>query len=153
MATIALIGDSHASHWRAAVDVVAEAKRWRALSIARTDCPLSTAVREIPEPRRSECVRWRQELLAWLAAHPEVTRIFVSQSVAGSVVTAAGASQFDTRVEGYRRAWRLVPRSVRRVVVLRDTPRALPTARVCRRAAVWLRCDASSHRVRAPHTG
>jgi hypothetical protein len=126
VATIALTGDSHASHWRAAVDVVAEEKRWRGLSIARTDCPLSLAVREIPEPRRSECVRWRQEVLVWLGAHPEVTRIFVSQSVGGSVETAAGASQFEAQVAGYRAAWRLVPRSVRRIVVLRDTPRALP---------------------------
>ncbi len=124
--TIALIGDSHASHWRAAVDVAAEARRWRGLSIAHTDCPLSTAVREIPEPRRSECVRWNREVLAWLERHPEVGTIFVSQSVAGSVEVAPGMSEFDTQVEGYREAWRRVPRSVERIVVLRDTPRALP---------------------------
>jgi len=62
--TIALIGDSHASHWRAAVDVAAEARRWRGLSIAGTGCPLSNAVTALPEPRRSECVRWNQEVRA-----------------------------------------------------------------------------------------
>jgi peptidoglycan/LPS O-acetylase OafA/YrhL len=124
--TIALIGDSHASHWRAALDVVAEARRWRGLSLAHTDCPLSTAVRDIPKPRRSECVQWNHEVLAWLERNPEVTTIFVSQSVAGDVITAPGASSVDTQVEGYRTAWRRVPRSVRRIVVLRDTPRALP---------------------------
>ena len=41
--TVALIGDSHASHWRAAVDVVARAKQWRGVSITQTSCPLSKA--------------------------------------------------------------------------------------------------------------
>ena len=50
----------------------------------------------------------------------------MSQSVAGSVLTGGGASQLETQIEGYRNAWRRVPRSVRRIVVLRDTPRALP---------------------------
>jgi peptidoglycan/LPS O-acetylase OafA/YrhL len=124
--TVALIGDSHASHWRATVDAVAEARRWRALSIAHTSCPLSTAVPDIPEPRRSECVRWRRDVREWLARHPEVTTVFVSESVASTVVVPPGRDPFDAQVQGYRDAWAHVPRSVARIVVLRDTPRALP---------------------------
>ena len=124
-ATIALIGDSHASHWRAALDVAAESRRWRALSIARTDCPLSEAVPDIPEPRRSECVRWNAEVRGWLARHPEITAVFVSQSVARTVTVAPGHDAFETRVRGYRDAWARLPRSIERIVVLRDTPRAL----------------------------
>ena len=124
--TIALIGDSHASHWRAAVDVAAEARRWRGLSLAHTGCPLSAAVREMPEPRRSECVRWNREVLAWLGRNPEVRTIFVSQSAVAAVVAPPGTSQLEAQAAGYREAWRRVPRSVERIVVLRDTPRALP---------------------------
>jgi hypothetical protein len=124
-ATIALIGDSHASHWRAAVDMAAESRRWRGLSIAHTDCPLSDAVPDIPEPRRSECVRWNAEVREWLARHPEVTAVFVSQSAAATVLAAPGKDRFETQVQGYRDAWAHIPRSVERIVVLRDTPRAL----------------------------
>ena len=124
--SIALIGDSHASHWRAAVDVAAEAKRWRGLSIARSGCPLSAAVQDLPEPRSSECGHWKAQVLAWLHRHPEVTTIFVSQSVLSSVMTGDDEEQFSTQVRGYRDAWKWVPRSVERIVVLRDTPRALP---------------------------
>ena len=126
VASIALIGDSHASHWRAAVDVAAEARRWRGLSIARSGCPLSAAVQDLPEPRDSECRRWKGEVLAWLDRHPEVTTVFVSQSVLASVRTGRDEDQFATQVRGYRDAWTRVPRSVERIVVLRDTPRALP---------------------------
>ena len=126
VATIALIGDSHASHWRAAVDVAAEARRWRALSLAHSECPLSNAVPAIPEPRRSECVRWRRDVLEWLGRHPEIATVLVSQSTAGTVLPASGRDPFQLRVEGYRGAWARLPRSVRRIVVLRDIPRALP---------------------------
>ncbi len=112
-------GGGHGACARTRVD-----PRGRAAEDARRGT--RSEAREIPEPRRSECVRWRQEVLRWLAAHPEVTRIFVSQSVAGAVATADGASQLDTQVEGYRAEWRRVPPSVKRIFVLRDTPRALP---------------------------
>ena len=102
VASIALIGDSHASHWRAAVDVAAEARRWRGLSIARSGCPLSAAVQDLPEPRDSECRRWKGEVLAWLDRHPEVTTVFVSQSVLASVRTGRDEDQFATQVRGYR---------------------------------------------------
>src|SRR4051812_14280044 len=41
--TVALIGDSHAAHWRAGLDAVARARRWRVLEIARPHCPFSFA--------------------------------------------------------------------------------------------------------------
>jgi peptidoglycan/LPS O-acetylase OafA/YrhL len=126
VATIALIGDSHASHWRAALDVAAEARRWRALSITHTDCPLSDAVPDMSAPRRAECQRWNREVREWLAENPETSTVFVSQSAARTVVVPPGADAFATRVRGYRDAWASLPASVERVVVLRDTPRALP---------------------------
>jgi hypothetical protein len=34
--SIAIVGDSHATHWRPAVEVLARAKGWRGASVART---------------------------------------------------------------------------------------------------------------------
>jgi peptidoglycan/LPS O-acetylase OafA/YrhL len=123
---VALIGDSHASHWRAALDPVAEDRRWQARSLAHTDCPLSDAVPDLSPAQSAECLRWNREVREWLRARPETTIAFVSQSVGAGVVVPAGGDAFTTQVRGYRDAWASLPRSVEHVVVLRDTPRALP---------------------------
>jgi hypothetical protein len=54
--TIALVGDSHASHWRAAVEHVAKAERWRGLSFTRTGCPFSDATPALERRARAHCV-------------------------------------------------------------------------------------------------
>jgi hypothetical protein len=124
--TIALVGDSHASHWRAALAVAAEARKWRGVSVTQTSCPLSRAVRELRARARSEaCVRWKREIFPWFRAHPEISIVFVSGLAGGGgVVPRAGQSRFDTAVAGYAAAWRALPPSVHRIVVLRDTPLA-----------------------------
>jgi hypothetical protein len=122
--TFALIGDSHAGHWRGALAVVAKERHWRGLSIGHSSCPLSRAVRNLPEPARSHCTRWKKAVLRWLAAHPEVSTVFVSQLTGGSgAVTPPGRSPFETQVAGYVGAWRALPPSVRHVIVIRDTPK------------------------------
>jgi len=112
---VALIGDSHAEHWRAALDVVAQAKRWRVVALTRGGCPLTdTPVRHYPPPQAAECQSFNVAARAWLAEHPEVHTVFVS---------ANDMSQFaGDAVAGYRSAWRSLPTSVGRVYVLRDTP-------------------------------
>jgi len=115
-ATIALIGDSHAEHWRGALEVVAQAKRWRGLSITRSSCPFA---RGTPLPPRgavpiAECARWNREVLGWLRRHREVHTI---------VVSANDIANYSSSPEaGFRATWRALPSSVRRVLVLRDTP-------------------------------
>jgi hypothetical protein len=43
----------------------------------------------------------------------------------------AGTDQLAGQVAGYTRAWENLPSSVRHVVVIHDTPKALPTTRAC----------------------
>src|SRR3954470_22199526 len=40
---VAFLGDSHAAHWRAAIDYVAQRERWRVQEISRPHCPFSLA--------------------------------------------------------------------------------------------------------------
>ena len=114
--TVALLGDSHAEHWRAALEVVAQAKRWRAVSITRAGCPVTTAPisRGIPV-ETAKCTLFNGELMRWLKRHPEVHTVFVSSNQIAPFVTDA--------IAGYRAAWRALPRTIRRIYVLRDTPR------------------------------
>jgi hypothetical protein len=148
-ATVAVVGDSHAGHWRGALQTVAQARRWHGLSITHSSCPLSKALRDLPEPRRSRCARWKGEVFAWFARHPEVSTVFAAGLTGGTgVVPARGASEFATSVAGYRAAWNALPATVRQIVVLRDTPKGLPGGRtrdcieraLARRRAPGLAC-------------
>jgi len=136
--TIALVGDSHASHWRAAVDPLAERHGWRGLSITHSGCPFTLAVKALREPDRSECLDWNRQLLAWLRRHREVRTVFVS-AISGSSWVTGRRSQWDTAVDGYLRAYRALPSSVRTVVVLRDTPKARLETAGCVQQAISAR--------------
>jgi hypothetical protein len=104
--TIALVGDSHAGHWRAAFEHLAAAKGWSGVSITRSSCPLQKALRDLREPRRTACRRWKAAVFAWLAAHPEIRTVFVAGLAGGSgVVPRRGESRFAAGVRGYRDAW------------------------------------------------
>ena len=121
---VALVGDSHAGHWRGALNVVARAKGWRGLSLTHSSCPLQKALRDLPEPRRTQCRQWKRQVFAWFARHPEVGTVFVAGLSGGSgVVARAGRSRFETSVESYADAWRSLPSTVRRIIVIRDTPK------------------------------
>ncbi|HEY7629480.1 MAG TPA: SGNH hydrolase domain-containing protein [Thermoleophilaceae bacterium] len=129
--TVALLGDSHAENWRAGVQVVAQANHWQALSIALGGCPYSTATRVIPEPLRSHCMERNQDVPGWFAQHPEVHTVFVAQISGTPWVIPPGQNQFETQVSDYIAAWNALPPSVQHIIVIRDTPKALPTTARC----------------------
>jgi peptidoglycan/LPS O-acetylase OafA/YrhL len=117
--TVALVGDSHASHWRAALDVVARDRGWAGISLAHAACPLSTTIyAALPQPARSHCVAWNRQVGRWLGAHPEVHTLIVSAIAGGPTYAKVNAEA------GYEAAWRALPRSITRIIVIRDTPKA-----------------------------
>jgi hypothetical protein len=118
--TVALLGDSHASQWRAALDVAATSAGWRGISLTRSSCPFTTARARIAPEARGPCREHNREVVAWLRAHPEVHTVFVSAHTGAYVFHDRGRSGLQTKVHGYRAAWRSLPASVRRIVVLRD---------------------------------
>ncbi|MCW3041224.1 MAG: acyltransferase, partial [Solirubrobacterales bacterium] len=122
--TIAILGDSHASHWRAAMQTVVAAKRWRAISISRAACPLTLAHPDLPgTARQAGCVAWNQQVQAYVRAHPSITAVFVGAH-RGRVIPPPGQTMGAARRAGYLTAWRrLRAGAVRHVVVFRDTPR------------------------------
>jgi hypothetical protein len=146
-ATIALVGDSHASHWRGAVEVVATAKRQPAISIARSRCPFIDATVALPHQDRIACRSWNRELKAYLHSHGEITTLFVSARSSATFVRAPGRSNFATQVRGHMSLWRSLPDTIRHIVVLRDTPRSSAASALCvqrqhaaGRAASYPRC-------------
>jgi hypothetical protein len=131
--TVVLVGDSHAGHWRAALEIVAQERGWRGLSMTHTSCPLSTAVRDLAGSVRFDaCVAWKQAVFAWFTQHPEIHTVFVAGLSGGqSVLPSHGRSRFATSVSGYRNAWRSLPATVTRIVVIRDTPKMRKETGAC----------------------
>lgn len=119
---VALVGDSHALHWRPALDAVARAKRWRAFSIAGPGCFFSDATRLLPDGLREPCTEWYRSVRRWLARRPQISTVFVSQRTATHLAMPPGRSELNARVRGFRRAWASLPKTVTRVIVIRDSP-------------------------------
>jgi len=140
---VALVGDSHASGLRDAVDVVARARGWSGRSLTHTSCPLSTAVRDLREPSRfASCADWKSRVFRWFAEHPEVRTVVVAGLTGGTgVLPAQGLSRFETAVSGYLEAWARLPETVERIIVIRDTPKAWPVTRRCVDIGLRFRID------------
>ena len=119
--TVALIGDSHATHWRSAVQTVAEGYGWHGVSMTRTGCTYSTAKPVLPGTLTEECLQWRKDVYAWFVAHPEVRTVFISQHP-GEVEVPPGKTAQGTSVRGFRDAWKGLPDTVKHIVIIRDTP-------------------------------
>lgn len=131
-ATVALVGDSHAGHWRPALNVVAKARHWKGISVTHTSCPFSRAVREIVEPKRTECIDWNRGALNWFRHHPEIHTIFFVQEAGADFELSPGVTtQHQAQLSGYQRAWQALPRSVRNIVLIRDTPNVTDAALPC----------------------
>jgi hypothetical protein len=125
--TVALIGDSHATAWRAAVAVVAAAKRWHGVSINRNNCPYTFAT----TPGRGHCRGWAGSVRRWLKAHPEVKQVVVGANSGSGVVAEGGHTLRTTKINGYIDAWKAMPQTVRDIFVLRDAPHSRDDTAEC----------------------
>jgi hypothetical protein len=143
--TIALVGNSHAGHWRAALQVVAQSLALQGRSITRTSCPFMHASISLPEPERAQCTEWNHGVVNWFGQHPEVSTVFVSDQPTPPVVRA-GHSVLAAQVGGYIGAWNSLPASVKHIIVIRDNPYARESTLACveeaiaRREPAGLRC-------------
>ena len=123
-ATFAVVGDSHASSLKTALQVVALGRHWRGVSIVRAACPATQARKPIlPTRERSrQCVSWNRQVLDWLAAHRGIDTVFLSTSASAEVGRDDGRSESETLRAAYRDELVLLLRRVQRVAVIRDTP-------------------------------
>ncbi len=137
----ALLGDSHAWQWRAAVEVALDRLGWEGFSTTRPSCPFTARMTRLPQPKRRECWAWAHAVPHWFAQHPQISTVFVSDHP-GAVARARGQSLVRAQIAGYLQAWRWLPRSVRHIVVIRDTPKAQETTLACVEAALAARQNA-----------
>lgn len=140
--TIALVGDSHASHWRAAVEVLAAAKGRPAVSIARSRCPFIDATVVLSKADSIGCRAWNREVKGYLASHPEIATLLISERAGAEFVRAPGKTNFETQVAGHIALWRSLPASIRNIVVIRDIPLSSGESLLCVERAFKARREA-----------
>jgi hypothetical protein len=125
--TFALIGDSHAGQLRSAFDHVARQMNWRGYALIRNSCSFVSRGRDLPQPTFDQCVTFKEQVPQWLQQHPEVSTVFIV-----GLTRDAGANP----TEGSLEAWRTLPPSVTRIVVVRDTPEQREDALACIQSAL-----------------
>jgi hypothetical protein len=134
-ATVALVGDSHADHWRASLWPVTRALGWSGVSLTHASCPLSRAVPVAPARKQAECAAFRRGVTRWLRNHPGVRTLITSNHLR-HVVHARGKSDRQARLAGIVSALKRLPRTVKHVIVIRDIPFAREPTLVCVRRAI-----------------
>jgi SGNH domain (fused to AT3 domains) len=135
--TFALIGDSHVYHWRATLDVIGRLKKWRGLSIMQGGCYFSEAARSFGAGAKGPCTEWYESVLVYLAHHPEVSTIFVTQNAGTPVTPKPGKTSQQTKVAGFQSTWRKhLPKTIKHIVVIRDNPKSTPDAINCVKDAI-----------------
>jgi hypothetical protein len=119
---VALIGDSHSVHWRAALDIAARHRRWHANALSESECPFNLARSELDGAHRELCAQWKTDVIDWMTAHPAIHTVVVSEHHGIPIVRDPGKTRLQTEIDGYIAAWNALPATVRRIVVVRDPP-------------------------------
>jgi hypothetical protein len=117
--TIALVGDSHAEHWRHALEVVAKKRNWAFIEMYRGGCPAINAdivefeghARDVP----GVCRTWTRAVTTRLA-QLRPSMVLTTAFVRTSVFAPAGAGP-----QGFVDVWRQWQRFTK-VVALSDIP-------------------------------
>lgn len=142
---IALIGDSHTFAWRAVLHRLGQQQGWRGYSLAAPGCTFSDAADLLLVGPREGCVRTYAATLHWLARHPDIDVVITTHEMDTALSVPAHKLR-DTKIAAYRRTWKALPRNIKRVIVLRDTPNASKQELACVARAQF---GAGTHSARA----
>lgn len=125
---VAVIGDSHATHWTPAILEVARERDWQVTAILRSSCPHNPVYRHFDDAKVAEnCVNWNERVNEYLAEVPPFDLVFVTHSRLGGSLYRDD----EAAIEGFRQTWRMFTEQDTQVVVIVDTPRTLEETYQC----------------------
>lgn len=130
-ATVALIGDSHATQWLPALEAIAQQYRWRIVEITKGSCAFNSAPRLTPDSATRSCTSWNSQIDSELKKLPQGSTVITSADVADLFAASNGKTGFQNAVTGYEKTWASVPSTVTRIDVIGDTPRPSPDDLTC----------------------
>jgi hypothetical protein len=145
---VVLYGDSHAAQWSPALLAIAERRRWRLVTLTKTDCPAASLHGRIDSRYRrpySECDRWRESAIKWIEElRPTLVVTVSSVGNAPSVAASWGIAH----AESFRR----LGAAAYAVIDLEDAPLPGFDVFACLSRQVWFAhlferptCDYPSH--------
>jgi peptidoglycan/LPS O-acetylase OafA/YrhL len=124
---VAIVGDSHATHWFAAFDRLGRERNWKVLTFAKASCPVTTALRVLPEEQTNEgqlsCLDWTADVRQQIAADEGISYVFTSSYSSAYYFADDPARPLgDPDTEGFQEIWKTWVSSGRDVFVIRDIP-------------------------------
>jgi hypothetical protein len=129
--TIALIGDSHAAHWRPAFEKVARERGWTVHVMTKAGCSVSDIDVWLSATKTVDraCATWREQVLERVENLPGLDAVvvgrfksYVDRVVAPDGKVADGAEMEQLWEAGSKRTFDRLRKAAPRVVVLRDVP-------------------------------
>lgn len=122
---IALVGDSHAGMWMAALAQFAEAENIRVTTFLASACPATDATDSfatyLPFDMREGCLKWREAASAAILANPAIDMV-VTTSNAINHRTWKDANWVDDDGSGFADLWTRFVEAGKKVVVIDDVP-------------------------------
>ncbi|SDX49808.1 Peptidoglycan/LPS O-acetylase OafA/YrhL, contains acyltransferase and SGNH-hydrolase domains [Modestobacter sp. DSM 44400] len=121
---VALVGDSHAEHWRGALHRIAREENWELVEVFQGGCP-ATAARVLlfdgDGVNTRACHQWGQDVQELLAADPP-DYVFTSAFASAYTFAATGYDSPETGAYGFADMWTAWAGTGAQVFVLRDIP-------------------------------
>ncbi|WP_313405397.1 acyltransferase family protein [Aeromicrobium sp.] len=124
--TIAVVGDSHATHWFSAFDAWGADTGWQVVTFTRSSCPFTTTRRTLPdEPseRYQLCEEANRKILDELVNDPDVAAVVTSSfSSAYGWADDAGREGLEALTPGVDDMAGRLEAAGKPLVVIRDVP-------------------------------
>lgn len=126
--TVAIVGDSHATAWFAAMDELGKLQHWHVKTYTKSSCPASTAVRILPsettDQAQRSCAEWNRKVNAEIEADNDISIVFTaSYSTAYTFKTGLGNALKNPGADGFKETWRQWMAAGKEVVAFDDVPR------------------------------
>lgn len=126
--TVAIVGDSHATAWFAAMDELAKLQQWHVKTYTKGSCPASTATRILAAEKTDEaqrsCLEWNRKINAQIAGDRDISTVFTaSYSTAYEFKAGVNGATKNPGVDGFKETWREWMAAGKKVVAFDDVPR------------------------------
>lgn len=127
-ATVAIVGDSHATAWFAAVDAIGKKHGWIVITYTKSSCPVTAALRiqagEKNSQNQADCQSWVELLNKEISSNKQISTVFTASfSSAYSFASVDGNPLANPAVEGFTHVWEKWLSAGKNVVVFDDVPR------------------------------
>ncbi|WP_051426099.1 acyltransferase family protein [Jiangella gansuensis] len=125
---VALVGDSHTTHWFAAFDALGEERDWQVVTYTKASCPVTEARRLLPDEETDDasasCLEWGREVREQIAADERISAVFVSAYSSAYEFSDGEKPLEDPARDGFAVAWESWAGADKEVYVIRDVPPA-----------------------------